>query len=172
MIKPIYTYGEEILTKKAEDIDLNDPLLSQLIIDMFDTMRAANGVGLAAPQIGVSKKVIVVEIEENFKHVFINPKILAVGGDSFLMEEACLSIPNISEKINRPFMIALQWYDEDKKLNKQVFVDIPSRIIQHELDHLDGKLYIDHLYLKDNMKLFGKLSDIKNKKINVNYLIK
>lgn len=178
MIRPIYTYGDDILRIPAEDIDINDPQLPQLISDMFETMHNANGAGLAAPQIGISKKIIVVEEkmyigseEQIFKRVFINPKLITMGGDMISLEEACLSIPGISAKVHRPFMIALSWYDEDKEFNKQLFIDIPSRIIQHELDHLEGKLYIDRLNPDDHMKLFSQLEDIKNKRIKIDYPI-
>jgi peptide deformylase len=176
MVYPIYLYGEDVLRKKAEDVDLNDPTLPSLIEDMFSTMRIANGAGLAAPQIGISKKLIVVEEkiseEKTFKIVLINPKLIGVGGDNVKFEEACLSLPGISADVNRPFMIGLEWYDENKEYHKEIFTEIESRIIQHELDHLDGKLYIDHLHPDVRMKLFMVLEDIKNRNIKVNYLIK
>jgi len=176
MFYPIYLYGEDILRKKAQNADLDDPMLLNLIEDMFSTMRMANGSGLAAPQIGISKKIIVIEekiLDENtFKLVLINPVVLDISTSLTKFEEGCLSIPGINEDVIRPSEIEIQWFNENKIYNKQIFTGLQARIIQHELDHLEGKLFIDYLHPDVRMKHFMKLEDIKNKKITVNYPVK
>ena len=175
MIYPIYLYGEEILRKKAEDADLNDPNLPQLISDMFETMHAANGAGLAAPQIGISKKLIVIEEEikdgEIFKGVFINPNIISYAGYLTELTEGCLSFPEIKAQIRRPAFIDVEWHDENKKYYRELISGIPSIILQHEIDHLNGVLFIDKMNSTEKLKLFMDLENIRNKKVKINYLI-
>jgi peptide deformylase len=178
MIYPIYTYGEDILRKKAEDLvfsKFKDGELDALIVDMFETMHNANGAGLAAPQIGVSTNLIVIEEEisdgELFKGVFINPKIFASVGLT-TMAEGCLSFPGIYEKITRPEIIDVEWYDENKIHHREILRDIKSRILQHEIDHLNGVLFIDKLHPDNRLKIFMQLEDIKNKKVKTDYPIK
>lgn len=181
MIYPIYTYGEEILRKKAEDVDLNDPnicdpTLPTLISDMFETMHNANGVGLAAPQIGVSKRIVVVEEEVSegvvFKGVFINPKIINYGGYMTSITEGCLSFPDLKIQVQRSSFVDVEWYDGNKEYHRELLYNIPAIIIQHEVDHLNGVVFIDKLNADDRLKTFIKLEDIKNKKVKANYEIK
>lgn len=176
MIFPIYTYGQFILRNKSEDANLNDVLLPSFIKDMFETIHNANGVGLAAPQVGLNKRIIIVEEEfsdgELFKGVFINPTIIRYYGRMLLMSEGCLSFPGISENVARPESIEVEWYDEKKEYHKDFFHGIESRILQHEIDHLNGVLFIDKMSGLDRLKIFMKLEAIKNKKVPTSYEIK
>lgn len=176
MIHPIYTYGENILRKTIEPLDFTDTALGYLISDMFETMRAANGVGLAANQIGVDKSIIVVEIElsdgELFHGAFINPKIIAYSGRNLLMNEGCLSFPGLSENVVRPETIDIEWFDHEQKYHRDFFHGVPSRILQHEVDHLNGILYVDKISGLDRLKIFRSLEDIKNKKVKTLFPIK
>lgn len=176
MIFPIYTYGQPILRNKAEDIDLDDVLLPSLIKDMFETMHNANGAGLAGPQVGLNRRITVVEEEVTdgklFKGVFINPKILSYSGRMLVMTEGCLSFPDMYGKVIRPESIEVEWYDENKEYHKEFFHDIESRILQHEIDHLNGILFIDKVSALDRLKMFMRLEDIKNNKVPTSYEIK
>jgi peptide deformylase len=176
MFHPIYIYGEEVLRKKAEDVDLDDPLLPTIIEDMFMTMRMARGAGLAAPQIGLSKRIVVVEdeIAEGvlFKGVFLNPKIISYGGYLTKMTEGCLSFPDLKIDVNRHTFIDIEWYDENKKYNREMLSGLQAIILQHEIDHLNGVLFIDKLNADDRLKIFMRLEDIKNKKVAPIYPIK
>jgi len=175
MIKPIYLYGEEALRKVSEDIDLDHPSLSSLIDDMFETMRNADGIGLAAPQIGINKRIIVIDNGEKededfmFKGVFINAKILRHFGYLYKVKEGCLSFPGISERVSRPLGIEVEWYDENKKYHKEKFIGIKSIVLQHEIDHLNGILFIDKIDPEDKMRIYKDLENIKRKKVKVNY---
>jgi peptide deformylase len=172
MIKPIYLYGEDALRKKSEDVDLNDPELSQFIEDMFETMRNANGAGLAAPQIGINKNVIVIGQKLNdglFKGVFINPKIKNYSGYLIRNPEGCLSFPGIEINVNRVINVEVEWYDENKKFHTVVFSGIKAIILQHEIDHLNGILFIDKIPGEDKLRIFKELQNIRNKKVNTNY---
>jgi len=174
MIYPIILYGDEFLRKKAIDFSLNEDV-KDIVSNMFETMYEANGVGLASTQVGIEKRLIVINQkldEEIFKSVFINPKITAFEGKLYSMVEGCLSLPGISGKVIRPFTIELEWYDENWNFHKEKFDGIKSRILQHEMDHLHGILYVDRIHPDERLKLFMQLEDIKNRKIKVNYFIK
>jgi len=172
MIYPIFLYGEKILRDKAIDVNLHDRL-TDVISNMFETMHNTDGIGLAAPQIGLSKKLIVIEKEisdgELFKGVFINPKIIAYSGRNVVYSEGCLSLPGISENIIRPYTIELEWLDEKLELHHSFFHEIPARILQHEIDHLNGLLFIDKMNYVDKLTKFTKLEAIKNKKVTTTY---
>ena len=156
MIYPIVMYGDAVLRKKASDIEKGTDL-KQLIADMFETMYAANGVGLAAPQIGKAIRLFIVdgtgmqddeddaEDMSTFKKAFINPTILTEAGDEWEFEEGCLSIPNIREKVSRKEALRVRYYDEDWNLHEEDYDGVKARIIQHEYDHIEGKLFIDYL---------------------------
>lgn len=173
MIRPIYLYGEDILRQRAEEVDLNDPELPQIIEDMFDTMRAANGAGLAAPQIGINKRIIVIEETMNdgslFKGVFINPKILKTFGEDWTIKEGCLSFPGVVATISRPTFVMISWHDEHKEYHCTIFSVMRAKIIQHEIDHLNGTLLVDKMNFEEKAKQFKLLEDIKNKKVEVSY---
>ena len=174
MIYPIHTYGSDFLRKKVADVDFNTVDLKPIIDDMFETMHNAKGAGLAANQIGIDMKIVIVENEirpgELFKGVFINPNLLHYSGYSSIITEGCLSFPGLPIGIERPFFAEFEWQDEKGELHKKMFEGIESRILQHEIEHLYGILFIDRLRPEDKLKLFMRLEDIKNKKIKTSYL--
>ena len=155
MILPIYTYGSPVLKRRAQDIDQDYPALHELIQHMWETMYNANGVGLAAPQIGRSIRLFVVDTiqlseteEENqkgIKQVFINAMKLVEEGDEWTYEEGCLSIPDIRGDVDRQESITLKYLDQEFNDHTKTFDGISARVIQHEYDHLNGVLFIDHI---------------------------
>lgn len=182
MIFPIVMYGDTVLRQRAKDIEKGSDL-KQLILDMFETMYAANGIGLAAPQIGKSIRLFVVDgspldgDEEDepemhdFKKVFINAQILEESGAPWEFEEGCLSIPNIREKIFRNEKLTIRYYDESWIQHEEKFEGIKARIIQHEYDHIEGKLFVDYLAPLKKRLLKGKLADISKGKVDTEYRI-
>ncbi|MCX7607066.1 MAG: peptide deformylase [Bacteroidia bacterium] len=178
MIRPILLYGSPILRQTAQPVDLGDPNLPALIQDLWDTMYNADGVGLAAPQIGVSKQIFVVDArelqppeEEPFHGVFINPRILTSAPECIPYEEGCLSIPHIREKIYRPNAIKMEFYDEDFRLTVKEYTGIVARVLQHEYDHLLGRLFIDYLSPIRKQLLRKKLRDIATGGVEAHYPI-
>jgi peptide deformylase len=185
MILPIRSYGDPVLKKMAQDIEPGHAGLKELVADMFETMYAANGVGLAAPQIGQSIRLFIVDASpfaededgkpteeahlKDFKKVFINPYIVEEDGEEWGFEEGCLSIPNIREEVFREERIVLQYLDENFKEHEEVFTGFAARVIQHEHDHLDGILFVDHLAPLRRRLLNGKLRDISRGKTDVKY---
>jgi peptide deformylase len=181
MIRPVYIYGSPILRRIAQDIESTYPDLKQLIDDMFETMHHSDGIGLAAPQIGLSIRLIVIDaspLEEDepsmkdFKRVFINAKIIERFGDKKLYKEGCLSIPNLREEVEREEKIRIQYLDEHFKSHDEVFEGIPARIIQHEYDHLEGLLFTDRVSALRRKLLSGKLLAISKGKFDVDYKFK
>ncbi|MFZ6008888.1 MAG: peptide deformylase [Bacteroidota bacterium] len=181
MIYPIVMYGDPVLRQRAKDIEPGTDL-KQLIADMFETMYAASGIGLAAPQIGKGIRLFVVdgaaldeEGEEpkmhDFKKAFINPVILDEHGEPWEFEEGCLSIPNIREKISRKENVRIKYYDEDWNLHEEEYDDMKARIIQHEYDHIEGKLFVDYLTPLKKRLLKSKLADISKGKVETEYRI-
>lgn len=180
MVYPIIVYGDPILRKRAVDIPRDYPGLSQLIQDMFETMYAAHGIGLAAPQIGKGIRVFVVDgttLEEEeedmtgFKKVFINPEILDENGAVWAFEEGCLSIPNIRENVSRQENVRIRYVDENFVSKEEEYTGVKARIIQHEYDHLDGKLFIDYLTPLRKRMLKGKLTNISKGDVETEYRI-
>ena len=186
MILPIRAYGDPVLKKVAQDIEPGHPGLEQLIADMFETMYAANGVGLAAPQVGHSLRLFIVDASpfaedeegepepeqvhlKDFKKVFINPYIVEEEGEEWGFEEGCLSIPNLREEVFRKPRIVLQYQDEQFKEHEEEFDGFAARVIQHEHDHLDGVLFTDHLNPLRKRLIQGKLRDITRGKTDVRY---
>lgn len=155
MILPIYIYGQSVLRKQAEDISLDYPDLKQLIQDMFETMHASDGVGLAAPQIGKSIRVVVIDLDvlkddfpeyENFRRAFINPHILEYDDtETETLEEGCLSVPGIHESVTRPTRIHVKYVDEELKEHDEWVEGYLARVMQHEFDHLDGTMFVDRI---------------------------
>lgn len=154
MTYPVYVYGSSVLRKVAENIEHDYQGLPQLISDMFETMYDSDGVGLAAPQIGKSIRLFVIDASpfsedypevEDFKRVFINAEIYERFGEDDLFEEGCLSVPQIREMVSRKTKIKIRFMDENFKEYDEVFEGVCARIIQHEYDHLDGKMFVDHL---------------------------
>ena len=187
MILPILSYGSSVLKRKAQEVDFSNPNLKKHIVDMWETMYAASGVGIAAPQVGLSLRLFLVDgtpfyeddqIEDNFKYqlknlkkVFINPEIIETG-NKWSFNEGCLSIPDIREEIYRKEKIEIKYFDENFILRKEKFSGLAARIIQHEFDHIEGVLFTDRLSSLKKKMLNGKLVDISKGKVKVNYLMK
>jgi peptide deformylase len=186
MILPIVAYGAAVLRKVAEDITPDYPQLDKLIEDMWETMYASNGVGLAAPQINKNVRIFVMDSEQIFAHqeedekgkypdepgtkkVFINAHVETLDGEAWPYNEGCLSIPKIREDITRPQTVTLSYVDENFEQQTDTFSGITARIIQHEYDHIEGKLFIDYLKPLKKKMLQGKLNDISKGKIKVDY---
>lgn len=185
MILPIVAYGDPVLKKEAAPITADYPALKQLIDDMFATMYAAHGVGLAAPQIGKSIRLFIVDaspfVEEgddeyealkDFKKTFINAQIVEELGDDWDFEEGCLSIPDIREDVARPETIVMEYVDENFMPHTQTFTGLAARVIQHEYDHIDGILFTDHLSPLRKRMIKGRLTNISKGKIDVDYRMK
>jgi peptide deformylase len=168
MIYPIVVYGNPILKKEAEDIEKDEIDIKQLVADMFETMYHARGCGLAAPQIGKSINIFVIdttEMEDDpnitpVKQAFINAEITDRTGTDEMFKEGCLSVPGINEDVIRKSTITITYLDEDFVEHTQTFDGMPARVIQHEYDHLIGKLYID--YISDN-NFFKKMRSMSSK---------
>jgi len=190
MILPIVMYGDPVLRKKCEDIDKNYEGLQDLIRNMFDTMYEAQGVGLAAPQIGKAIRLFIVdatpfadvdedeepeytkeEIEEmkGFKKVFINAQIVAEEGEEWKFNEGCLSIPKIREDVLRKPTITIEYVDENFKKHKDTYDGVIARVIQHEYDHIEGILFTDKISAFKKKLIAGKLADISKGKITADY---
>lgn len=180
MIYPIIVYGDPILRQRAHDVKEGEVDLKALVADMYETMYAARGVGLAAPQIGKSLRVFVVDGSvmdnepelEGFKQVFVNPVIVDEQGDPWPYEEGCLSIPNIREDVERRKKVRLRYVNEDWVPHEDIFDALKARIVQHEYDHLEGKLFIDYLTPLKKRLMKGKLADISKGKTDTEYAIK
>ena len=182
MVYPIVLYGNPILRKRAKEIEKDSLDLKAFVQDMYDTMYAAHGIGLAAPQIGKSIRLFVVdgttldeedEVEDmtGFKKVFINPVIIKEEGDKWEFEEGCLSIPNIRENVTRPEKVKIRYRDEGWNQREEEYDGMKARIIQHEYDHLDGKMFVDYLTPLKKRMLKGKLTDISKGEVDTEYRI-
>lgn len=184
MIVPIRAFGDAVLRKKCLDITPDYPNLDQLIADMFDTMKNANGIGLAAPQIGLDIRLFVIDVSplsededyaeiaselQDFQKVFINAQILEESGDLWKFNEGCLSIPEVREDVTRRSTIVIEYLDENFVSHTETFSDIRARVIQHEYDHIQGILFTDHLSPLKKKLVKGKLNKISNGDISVNY---
>jgi len=188
MILPIVAYGNPVLRKVAQDIDKDYPGLDNLIEDMWETMYASNGVGLAAPQINKSIRLFVVDSAQIFanmddkdkeedgfpddpgvKQVFINAHIVEEIGDDWAYNEGCLSIPKVREDIYRAEEVTLEYMDEKFRKHTKTFNGVTGRIILHEYDHIDGKLFIDHISPLKRKLLKRKLDDITKGNVRVDY---
>lgn len=181
MIYSIVAYGDPILRKKAQPITRDYPELSIIIENMFETMYAAGGVGLAAPQIGKSIRLFVVDTApfaeedpelKNFRKVFINPIMIQEKGQEWKFNEGCLSIPGIREDVLRKKNVLLRYCDEHFNEYEQEFSGLAARVIQHEYDHLEGILFPDRISPLRRQLIKGKLMDITKGKVNVNYKMK
>ena len=179
MIYPIILYGSSVLRKKADELKRDETDVKKLSDDMFETMENADGIGLAAPQIGISKRIFVVdgtmledEKMKNFKKVFINPKIISESGEDWGFEEGCLSIPSIRENISRKTDIEITYFDENWNQFTDHFDGMRARVIQHEYDHIQGKLFTDYLPSLKRKLIANKLNEISKGKCEVNYKVK
>lgn len=176
MILPIYAYGSPVLRKKCSDIELDYPNLKELIENMYETMYDSHGIGLAAPQIGLPIRVFIVDgspIEdikpEGFKQTFINPVILEEWGEEWKYEEGCLSIPTIHENVSRKPELRIRFLDENFKEHEKTFDGMAARIIQHEYDHIEGKLFVDKISALKRNLLKGKLNNISLGRVEHSY---
>jgi peptide deformylase len=178
MTYPIFIYGHPVLRKEAEDIDEDYPDLQQVISDLFETMYNSEGLGLAAPQIGKSIRIFVIDgtpVADDepsltgFKKAFINAHITEKCGELQPMNEGCLSIPNLREEVNRESHIRIEYYDEDWVFHDEVFDGYKARIIQHEYDHLDGILFTDKVSPLKKRLLKSKLVAISKGKFEASY---
>ena len=186
MILPIVAYGTPVLRTKTKDITPDYPGLEKLIADMWETLYASNGVGLAAPQVNKDIRLFIVDSEQLFanqeeedkgkypdepgrKQIFVNAKITALNGEPWNYNEGCLSIPKIREDVMRPETVTIEYVDENFISHAETFNGLTARIIQHEYDHIKGKLFIDYLKPFKRKLLQGKLADITKGKIKVDY---
>lgn len=181
MILPVYAYGQKVLKQKADDIDNNYPELETLIQNMFDTMYNAQGVGLAAPQIGKSIRLFIIdtiqleEDEKDFKglkQAFINPQMLEETGELWKYEEGCLSIPKIRGDVERNKFIRIKYLNENFEEQLMEFDGINARVIQHEYDHVEGKLFTEKLKPLKKKLIKKKLEKIKTGNIDTDYRMK
>ena len=178
MLLPIYLYGQPVLRKVAEDVPSDYPELPQLAENMFATMDKASGVGLAAPQVGLALRMFVVDGDAlsddypecaGFKRCMINPEILSESEDTDVKDEGCLSIPGIYEPVKRPKWIEMKYFDENLVEHTERIEGFAARLTLHEYDHLDGKMFIDHVSPIRKQLIKSKLSSILKGKVNTSY---
>ena len=185
MILPIVAYGDPVLRKETQAIDKDYPNLDTLLDNMFETMYAAKGIGLAAPQVGIPIRLFIADAtpfeddeeltEEEclflstFKRVFINAKIINEEGDEWAFNEGCLSIPDVREDVFRQPKVTMEYQDENFKKHTETFSGIAARIIQHEYDHIEGILFTDKLSSLKKRLIKGKLDNISKGKIKIDY---
>lgn len=188
MILPIIAYGDPVLRKKGKEITSAYPNLDALLDNMFETMNTAYGVGLAAPQVGLSIRLFIIDTKpfsedetldkderaflESFKEIFINPEIIEETGEEWAFNEGCLSIPDIREDVLRKPLIKIKYQDQDFKTHIKDFKGLAARVIQHEYDHIEGVLFTDKLSSLKKRLLKGKLANISKGKISVDYKMK
>jgi len=179
MIYPVTVYGDPVLRKKAEPITMDFEDLKGFVQNMFDTMYNSDGVGLAAPQVGQPIRVFVLDTTHNeedepagIKKAFINPEIVEKSGDEWIMNEGCLSLPEIREDVLRPESVRIKYFDEDFNECEEVYHGFTSRVIQHEYDHLEGIMFVDYLNPLKKRILKGKLTAISKGKVLPKYRIK
>lgn len=181
MIYPIYLYGNPVLRKIAQPITPDYPNLQQLVVDMYETMYKSEGIGLAAPQIGLSIKLFVIDLApfaedmpelKDFKKTFINAEIVERTGDSVTQEEGCLSVPGIHESVTRKDQIRIKYVDENFVEHDEVYSGYVARVIQHEYDHTEGHIYLDHVSPIRRQLIKSKLNSIIKGKINCRYKVK
>ena len=181
MLLPIYIYGQPVLRKEAEDITPDYPNLKELIDNMFATMDNADGCGLAAPQIGLPIRVVVIDLDimsdaypeyKGYRRAFINPHIIETNDEEDTMEEGCLSLPGIHEPVKRPTRIHVKYMDADFNEHDEWVDGFQARCMQHEFDHLEGKMFIDHLSGLRKQMIKGKLANMLKGKVRCAYKVK
>lgn len=182
MILPIYTYGQPVLRKVAEDIDENYPNLKGLIQDMYETLEHSEGIGLAAPQIGLDIRLVVINLDiisddlpeyKGYIKTFINPHILEYDDtNTELMEEGCLSVPGIHESVRRPTRIHVKYQDENFEEHEEWVEGYLARVMQHEFDHLEGTMFVDRLSMLRKQMIKGKLNSLLKGNFRCSYKIK
>ena len=182
MILPIYIYGQPVLRKVAEDIPADYPELEQFIADMYETLDQSEGIGLAAPQVGRSVRIVVIDLDvlsddmpeyKGFRHAFINPHIVEYDeSKTDSMEEGCLSLPAIHEKVTRSTRIRVQWLDEELKPHDEWIEGYLARVMQHEFDHLDGKMFVDRVSPLRRQLIKSKLKSLTQGRYRCGYKTK
>jgi peptide deformylase len=181
MILPIYTYGQPVLRQEAPDITPDYPNLKELVANMFETLTAADGVGLAAPQIGLSIRVVVIDLDvlkdeypvyKDFRKAYINPHIIEFGEEEVVMEEGCLSLPGIHENVKRSKKIKVEYVDVDFNKHEEEVDGFLARVMQHEFDHLDGHVFVEHISQLRKQIIRGKLNTMLNGRIHCSYKVK
>lgn len=181
MVLPIYAYGQPVLKKRAEDIGADYPDLAEIIGNMWETMYAAQGVGLAAPQVGYSIRIFVVDTiqimeeerkTEGIRKVFINALIVDESGDLWPYEEGCLSIPHIRGDVERLQKVRIRYMDENFVAREEIYEGINARVIQHEYDHIEGVLFVEKLKPLKKKLIQRKLNDIRTGKVSADYKLK
>ena len=185
MILPVVAYGDPVLRKVGKEIDKEYPKLDELIENMWETMYQATGVGIAAPQVGVSIRLFIIdaspfaeddELEpeeqeslKDFKKVFINAKIVEEQGEEWAFNEGCLSIPDVREDVFRQEQVTIEYYDEQWNKHTETLNGLAARIVQHEYDHIEGVLFTDKLSALKKRLIKGKLTNISKGKVNADY---
>lgn len=188
MILPIYAYGHPVLRKVGQEIDQNYPDLNKLIENMKETMYNASGVGLAAPQVGKSIRLFIIDASpfsedkklsekertflKDFNRVFINPKIIKEEGDEWVFSEGCLSIPGINENVFRKEQITIEYKDEHFKKHKETLDGLAARVFQHEYDHIEGILFTDKISSLTKRLISKKLNNISKGKTTADYIMR
>ncbi len=182
MILPIYTYGQPVLRKVADDITPEYPNLEQLIKDMYDTLDHSEGIGLAAPQIGLPIRLVVINLDllsddmpeyKGYIHTFINPHIVEYDDThTESSDEGCLSVPGIHEPVRRPTRIHVQWQDENFEPHDEWIEGYLARVMQHEFDHLEGKMFVDRLSMLRKQMIKNKLGSLLKGNFRCNYKVK
>ncbi len=188
MILPVIAYGDPVLRKVGKEITKEYPKLNELIANMWETQYHASGVGIAAPQVGLSIRLFVIDaspfaddddlsVEEqnflkDFKRVFINPTIIEESGEEWAFNEGCLSIPNVREDVFRKDTVQIEYYDENWKKQKETLSGLAARVVQHEYDHIEGVLFTDKLSPLKKRLIKGKLANISKGKVRVDYRMK
>ena len=182
MILPIYIYGNPVLRKVAQDIPADYPELDKLIADLYDTLADSEGIGLAAPQVGKSVRVVVIDLDvlsedmpeyKGFRHAFINPHIIEFDDtEKDASEEGCLSLPGIHEKVTRPTRIHVKYLDEQLQPHDEWVEGYLARVMQHEFDHLEGKMFIDRISALRKQLIKSKLRSLLQGKFRCGYKVK
>lgn len=181
MILPIYTLGQPVLRKVAEEITPEYPNLKELLENMYETMNKADGVGLAAPQVGLPIRVFVIDLDcmsedvpeyKDFRKAFINPEILELGGEEVNYEEGCLSLPGIHETVKRMNKVRMKYLDENFVEHDEWIDGFQARVVQHEYDHLDGKVFVDRISALRRQLIKGKLNALLKGKAHCTYKVK
>ena len=181
MILPVYLYGQSVLRQKAEDIEKDYPEIKKLVSDMYDTMYHADGVGLAAPQIGLAIRLLVIDANvlgddfpecNGFKRTMINPDIVERSEEEIVLEEGCLSLPGISEKVSMAKEIRVKYFDENFVEHEETIGGFAARVVQHECEHLEGKVFIDNISAIRRQLNKGKINGILKGTVKCSYRAK
>ncbi len=177
----MYIFGQPVLRKKAEDIAPDYPNLKELISNMFETLKHAEGVGLAAPQVGLPIRVVVVDLDcisddepafKGFLRTYINGHIVEASEETSNFEEGCLSLPGIHERVQRPSRVRIQYLDENMQPHDEWVDGFVARVIQHEFDHLEGKMFVDHISSLRKQMIRKKLLNMSKGKYSCSYKTK